>query len=156
MFSFRSQIVSIQKSISEAEFVVAVPVPILDLAMRILSLEASRPDRDGLDPLVASRVCLKLRVPLATLMGAAGFSSLLARALVLAKADAPALAAVSVRSDGGLSGFDALDPTHSESGQSVLVAHLLALLATFIGESLTRRIVGEAWTEVEVSKGEEQ
>ena len=71
MFSFRSQIVSIQKSISEAEFVVAVPVPILDLAMRILSLEASRPDRDGLDPLVASRVCLKLRVPLATLMDAA-------------------------------------------------------------------------------------
>ena len=132
------------------------PSPILDLARRILSLEASRPDHDGLDPLVASRVCLKLRGPLATLMGAAGFSSLLARALVLAKADAPALAAVSMRSDGGISGFGGIDPAQSEPGQSVLVAHLLALLATFIGESLTRRIVGEAWTEVEVSKGEEQ
>ncbi len=124
---------------------VAVPVPILDLAKRILSLEAARPDCGGHEPVVASRVCLKLKVPLATLMGAAGFSSLLSRALALAKAEAPALAPVTVRADGGLAGFDATDPAQTEPGQLIVMGHLLALLATFIGGALTRRLACEAW-----------
>ena len=126
-----------------------VPVPILDLARRILALEAAHADSDGSAPIGAVRVGLKLKAPLSTLMGAAGFTSIMARALVLAKADAPSLATVRVLPDGALSGFDGNGPD-----QLILVGHLLALLATFIGESLTRRLASEAWPEVAVPKGE--
>ena len=80
--------------------------------------------------------------------------SLLSRALVLAKAEVPALKVVQVSPDGSLAGFEEIkpDPDAGEhdaealaKGRVVLVAHLLGLLATFVGESLTRRLACDAW-----------
>ena len=90
------------------------------------------------------RVCDKLRRPLTTLTGAAGFRSLLARALALAKQESPVLGAWEIRSDGSLAGVNG---EAAQSG-SVLIAHLIGLMITFIVESLTLRLVHDAWLDL--------
>ena len=87
------------------------------------------------------RVCDKLRRPLTTLAGAAGFRSLLARALTLAKQESPVLGAWEVKPDGSL---QCLNGEGSQSGV-VLISHLIGLMITFIGESLTLRLLHDVW-----------
>ena len=128
-----------------------------DLARRILAVEAARAKAADTQVDEAVRVCEKLQVPLSRFTGPAGFLSLLSRALVLAKAEVPALRVVQVRPDGSVAGFDEIKPDPNagehdagvlEQGRVALVAHLLGLLATFIGESLARRLACDAWPEV--------
>ena len=90
-------------------------------------------------------VCEKLRRPLSTLTGTAGFRSLLARALTLAKREAGALDEVKVREDGSLDG-----PVRGAEGPAgaSLVAQLLGLLIAFIGDALTMRLVYEIWPDL--------
>ena len=91
-----------------------------------------------------------MRVPLTRLAGVAGFRSLMTRALALATVEVPGLEAVQVRPDGSLEGFEAaahhLVDGDGEAGV-VVVAQLLGLLVTFIGEPLTLRLVRDAWPE---------
>ena len=120
-----------------------------ELARRILAIEAARAKAAGTQVDVAVQVCEKLQVPLSKLAGPAGFSSLMSRALTLAKAEIPFLRVVQVRPDGSLAGFEEIKHGHDaggfETGRVVLVTHLLGLLATFIGEPLTRRLVCDVW-----------
>jgi len=88
------------------------------------------------------QVTEKLRITLTRFAGRDGFYALLSRALALSKAQVPALQPVKIRAEGSLEGF--LDNT---DGGVVLIAHLLGLLATFIGESITLRLLREAWPE---------
>jgi len=90
------------------------------------------------------RVCDKLRRPLTTLTGAAGFRSLLSRALTLAKQESPVLGAWEVKTDGSLQG---LNGEAAQSGD-VLIAHLIGLMITFIGESLTLRLLHDVWLDL--------
>lgn len=97
----------------------------------------------------AFRVCEKLREPLSTLVGTHGFRTFLARALSLAKADAAWLERMTLGSDGRLT-FPAelergLDPADAASGAIALVGRVLDLLATFIGDALTRGLVEQIW-----------
>ena len=119
------------------------------MARRILAVEAARAKAAHTRVDDAVRVCETLQVPLSRLAGPAGFSSLLSRALALTKAEVPALRVVQVRPDGSLAGFDEIEQLQDagalEKGRVVLVAHLLGLLATLIGESLTRRLTCDAW-----------
>ena len=128
---------------------------IRELARQLLAVEAAHANGDDTPVDVAVRVCQNLQVPLSRLAGSASFSSLLSRALVLAKAEVPLLAGAQVRPDGSLAGFDAIalgqDAGAFEKGRVALVAHLLGLLATFIGESLTRRLVCEAWPDASIN-----
>ena len=132
----------------------AVFPAIQDLARRILVIEASRVDVVGGQVNEAVRACVKLQVPLSKFTGPAGFLSLLSRALVLAKSEVPSLSVVQVRPDGSLAGFEEIKHGQDvgelelEKGRMVLVAHLLGLLATLIGESLTRRLACEAWPDI--------
>jgi len=129
---------------------------IQDLAQRILAVEAAPRNSVGAPVDGAVRVCGKLQVPLSKFTGPAGFLSLLSRALVLAKAEVPSLSVVQTRPDGSLAGFDEL--THDqnvgelelEKSREILLGHLLGLLATFIGESLTRRLACEAWPDASI------
>ena len=57
----------------------------------------------------------------------------------------PGLDAVQVRPDGSLEGFDGIGRPQGAEAGIVVVAHLLALLVTFIGEPLTMRLVSDAW-----------
>jgi len=121
------------------------------LAQRLLTYEAvagenSEPPASG-----AFRVCAKLRRPLTALAGVAGFRSLLSRALTLARAEAPSLGAVQIAADGSLQGQDEFASQSNEEqardGGVILIAQLIGLLLTFIGEGLTLRLVQDVWPE---------
>jgi hypothetical protein len=122
-----------------------------DLAQRLLSYEAFAGENSELAESAAFRVCAKLRQPLITLAGVAGFRSLLFRALTLARAEAPSLSVVEVATDGSLKGLDELasqtDKELAKDGGAILIAQLLGLLLRFIGEGLTLRLVKDVWPE---------
>ncbi len=121
------------------------------LAQRLLVYEAVAPQNSDPAESAAFRVCLKLRRPLITLAGVAGFRSLLSRALTLAKAEAPSLSVVQVGADGSLKGLDELasqtDKEQARDPGAILIAQLIGLLLTFIGEGLTLRLVQDVWPE---------
>ena len=119
-----------------------------DLARRLLAVEAASQSAD--EPRVhgAVRVCEKLRISLTRFAGADGFTSLMRRALALARADVPSLQTVKLKPDGSLEGLEVLAVDVTNGGPEAAVAitaHLLGLLKTFIGEPLTLRLVREAW-----------
>jgi hypothetical protein len=122
-----------------------------NLAGRLLAYEATAGKNSEPTESAAFRVCEKLRQPLCSLAGVAGFRSLLSRALALARAEAPSLGAVLVGADGSLKGLDELGPQRdkdmAKEGGALLIAQLLGLLLTFIGEGLTLRLVQDVWPE---------
>ena len=126
------------------------PPAIRDFARRLIAVEAARDEPPVVGAREAVRVCEKLRLPLARLAGVAGFRSLMSRALALAKAEVSSLAAVQVRADGSLEGLDAAGPDRDGEGGVVVVAQLLGLLVTFIGEPLTLRLVRDAWPDAPI------
>ena len=130
------------------------PPAIRDLARRLIALEAARGESPGEPAGGAVRVCDRLRVSLARLAGVAGFRSLMSRALALAKAEVPSLAAAEVRADGSLEGLDDdgsdRDAGAGGEGGVVVVAQLLGLLMTFVGEPLTLRLVRDAWPDAPI------
>jgi hypothetical protein len=136
----------------------SAPPAIRDFARRLLALEAARDEPPATGGREAGRVCEKLRLPLAKLAGIAGFRSLMSRAVAMAKAEVPSLAAVQVRADGLLEGLDGAghdqDAGAAGEGGVVVVAQLLGLLVTFIGEPLTLRLVRDAWPEASVTGAE--
>jgi hypothetical protein len=74
-----------------------LPPQTRDLAQRLLAYENAAGKTSELTEFAAFGVCERLRQPLITLAGVAGFRSLLSRALTLAKAEAPNLNAVQSR-----------------------------------------------------------
>jgi hypothetical protein len=98
----------------------------------------------------------KLRPQLAALMGNVGFRALLSRALALANAEVPWLREVHVNTDGSFQGLDELGaqvgPDKIFEGRVVLLAQLLGLLVTFIGELLTLRLVREVWPKLSLNE----
>ena len=115
-----------------------------ELAQRLLAYEALEPGTTMADAQSICRVCDKLRRPLTTLAGSAGYRSLLARALTLAKQESPVLKAWEVRSDGSLQG---LNGEAAQSG-AVLIAQIIGLMITFIGEPLTLRLLHDIWLDL--------
>ena len=115
-----------------------------NLAERLVIFEAASKYALEDDAEGTCRVCEKLRRPLVTLTGSAGFNSLLSRALILAQREAPALGAVEVKADGSMQGFQG---TAAEAAH-VLVTYLLSLLITFIGETLTMRLIDDIWPDL--------
>jgi len=97
----------------------------------------------------AFRVCEKLRQSLSTLAGTAGYRSLISRALTLAKKETPSPGKVQVKEDGSLEWTEAVEQQQgmdeAAKGGVVLVAQLLGLLFTFIGQALTLRLVRDLW-----------
>jgi hypothetical protein len=63
----------------------------------------------------------------------------------MAKADVPALGPVRVLPDGSSGGLEGVEQHQDSDAGLVVVAQLLGLLVTFIGEPLTLRLVGDAW-----------
>ena len=121
-----------------------------DLARRLLTAEAARQRSTGAPVHAAVRVCARLQVSLIRFAGLDGFTSLLRRALVLARLEVPALQTVKLNPDGSLEGLDdlAADATENafEAGVAI-VANLLELLVTFVGEPIAIRLVREVWPE---------
>ena len=122
-----------------------------DLARLLLALEADQSEHAEDDAYVALRVFEKLRSHLAKLVGIAGFQALLVRTLVLAKTEAGWLEGVCVQADATLGGFPEAaqrQPANAvAAGSAALLAQLLGLLITFIGQALTLRLVADVWPE---------
>jgi hypothetical protein len=120
-----------------------------ELARRLIVLEAARAKASDASVDVAVLVIGELRLRLIKLAGVEGFRSLLSRALTLAKPEAPSLNMVSVRADGSVEGFDGIEASDegvaATQAGTVLVAHLLELLVTFIGAPLTLSLVQDIW-----------
>jgi hypothetical protein len=132
-----------------------------DLALRLLTYEAVA-DKDSRPMESATlRAYEKLRQSLVLFAGAAGFQSLASRALVLAQTEAPGLCAVQVTVDGALKGLGDVDPQtnmnkdqagNQQAGEdppgeagAILIARILGLLLTFLGEALTLSLLRNAW-----------
>jgi hypothetical protein len=106
----------------------------------------------------AFRVCEKLRRSLSVLTGVVGFRSVLARALVLARAEVPWLAELRLAADGSLelpAGLEAsVGQEEAARGSAVLIGALLGLLVTFIGKTLTLRLVQDVWPKAALRESE--
>ena len=116
-----------------------------DLAQRLLAHENAAGKSSEPTESAAFRVCAKLRRPLITLAGVAGFRSLFSRALTLARAEAPSLCAVQVAADGSLEGLDELrsqvDADQAREAGIILITQLLGLLVRVVGEAVTLQLV---------------
>ncbi len=126
-----------------------------ELARRLVAIEAASQGAADAHLHEAVRVCDKLRISLTRLAGSDGFTSLLRRALALARADVPSLRTVEFTPDCSLEGLGvlALDTTNAGPEAAVaIIAHLLALLETFIGKPLTLRLVREEWPDASLDE----
>ena len=123
-------------------------------ARRLLALETRSGHTGETAESAAFRVVEKLRRPLSLLAGTAGFGALLSRALALAKGEVRWLNAVHADANGSLEGLQdvggQVTPAQMAEGEAVLIAQLVGLLVTFIGETLTARLMQEVWPEVSV------
>ena len=118
------------------------------LARQLLAFEAKHDHSPEARVDVATQVIEELRLRLIRLAGVDGFRSLLSRALTLAKAEAPSLKVAQVGADGSVEGLDDIEQSPEAGARqagTILVAHLLQLLVTFMGTPLTLRLVRDAW-----------
>ncbi len=123
-------------------------------ARRLLAFEAASELASADHKHEALRVCEKLRVCLTRFAGGDGFAALLRRALALAQADVPALQAVNFTADGHLEGFEDFVANSGDLGAEgaiAVTAHLLGLLVSFVGESITLRLVRNAWPDARLA-----
>ena len=119
-----------------------------DLARRLL-VSSQNPSEPHVHRVVIA--IGKLRISLTRFAGTDSFVSLLRRALVLARAEAPLLQGVKVGQDGHLLGFEQIaiaSPNEGIEEAIAITAQLLTLLGCFIGEPLTRSILREAWPDI--------
>ena len=126
----------------------AVSAKVRDLTQRLIAYEAAESYPSPTDISAATRVSEKLRRPLSALAGASGFHALLARALTVAKRETHKLGAVQIKPDGSLDGLDELPNDDGNEASVMLIAQLLGLLANFIGEPLTLRLVQDTWPDL--------
>jgi len=132
------------------------------LARRVLLRDAG--GRPAPAPLAAApgRAEARLRRRLADLVGVTGYTTLVARAVRLARVEVPALERVTVdahvgagaEAEGGLRGVREFalasdgDAAVVEDGLTAILAHIVGLLVIFIGEGLALRLIHEAWPEL--------
>jgi hypothetical protein len=128
------------------------------LARRVLQHEAGGRAELAALAEAAERADARLRGRLASLIGPTGYTALVARAVYLAQAEVPALERVTVdalatEAEGGLHGVREFaratgDAGAAEAGLSAILAHVIGLLGTFIGEDLALRLIRDAWPEL--------
>ena len=126
-----------------------------DLAQRLLALEATNQSANDVHVHEALRVCEKLGVSLIRLAGSDGVASLLRRSLALARAEVPSLHRITVKPDCSMEELNDLVADAADSSVDApvaITAHLLGLLVTFIGESLTLRLVCQTWPDASLDE----
>jgi len=110
-------------------------------AESLIDYEMSRNASSKSSLTAAFVVIEKLSPHFGALMGAAGFRALISRALALADAEVAWLRELHVKADGSFEELNELEaqanPEEIAAGGVILLARLLGLLVTFIGEDLT-------------------
>jgi CheY-like chemotaxis protein len=115
---------------------------------RVLLVHESSAKKGGDNSPTIFRVFDKIRGPLLNVAGETGFRSILARALALAKPEVGWLWPVKVSDSGSFEGLvlaeGSITPAEISRGEIAIVAQMLGLLFTFLGESMTRSLLEEA------------
>ena len=123
-----------------------------DFAERLISIGVIETKSSASKPPAVFTVIEKLRPCLAQVVGHLGFTAVLSRALVIAKADLSWLRAVHVKPDGSLEGLDELeakvDPQEIAEGRVILLAEFVSLLVELIGERIVLQLVHQAMPQV--------
>jgi hypothetical protein len=125
-----------------------------DLARSLVAQETD-PNTSSLHTEPATvRVYERLRRQLGEPVGVDGFQALASRALALAKAESPRLIGVQVTASGGLHGLDEMESQTDadENGEAglLLIAQLLGMFLTFLGEATTLRLIEDLRLQVDV------
>jgi hypothetical protein len=135
---------------------VASPQKTRDLARSLVAseFEASRASLQT-EPATV-RVYEKLRRQLGTPVGVDGFQALASRALALARSQSPLLSAVQVTANGDLRGLGKVE-SHTESDEEgeagiILIAQLLGLFLTFLGEATTLHLIEDLHRQIEAKQ----
>jgi len=126
-------------------------------ARHLLAYEAAANDfREQTEP-AASLVYEKLRCQLCGPVGIDGFQALASRALRLSQTEVPQLGTVQITAEGCLQGLADLglhaDPDQEREVGVILIAHLLGLLLSFLGESTTCRLIQDIFPHPELTSG---
>jgi hypothetical protein len=132
-----------------------LPSPMIcDWARRLIASEADADTPPAQTKLATLRVYEKLRRQLCAPVGVDGFQALASRALSLAKSQSPSLGSVRVTANGGLRGLGEVEfQTDKDEDREVgiiLIAHLLGLFLTFLGEATTLRLIEDIRLQIEV------
>jgi hypothetical protein len=132
----------------------APPQKSRDLARSLVASEAEAATTSLHTQPATVRVYERLRLQLGAPVGVDGFQTLASRALALAKSESPRLSAVQVTANGGLRGLREVgsQPDADEDSEAgiTLIAQLLGLFLTFLGEGTTLRLIEDLRLQVEV------
>ena len=124
-----------------------------DLARSLVASEADASTTTLQAEPATVRVYDRLRRQLGAPVGVDGFQALASRALSLAKSESPRLNAVQVTADGGLRGLGEVESRIEEDEGSeagiILIAQLLGLFLTFLGEATTLRLIEDLRLQVD-------
>jgi hypothetical protein len=116
-----------------------------DLARSLVASEADASTASLHTEPASVRAYERLRRQLGSPVGVDGFQALASRALALAKSQSPRLSAVQVTANGGLRGLGEVESQTDadEDGEAgiILIAQLLGLFLTFLGEGTTLRLI---------------
>src|ERR1039457_6021895 len=127
-----------------------------DLARSLVAGEANASTTSLQTEPATVRVYEKLRRQLGAPVGVDGFQALASRALALAKSQSSRLSAVQVTANGGLRGLGEVESQSGadEDGEAgiILIAQLLGLFLTFLGEATTLRLIEDLRLQVDVSR----
>ena len=127
-----------------------------DLARSLIATEADAAKPPLHTEAATVRVYERLRRQLGASVGVDGFQALASRALAIAKSESPRLSAVQLTANGDLRGLGKVESrtdvdVDREAG-TILIAQLLGLFLTFLGEATTLRLIEDLRLQVDVSR----
>jgi hypothetical protein len=125
-----------------------------DLARSLVACEADATTTPLQTGPATVRVYERLRRQLGAPVGTDSFQALASRALALAKSESPRLGAVQITANGGLRGLGEVESQSDtdEDGEAgiILIAQLLGLFLTFLGEATTLRLIEDLRLQADV------
>jgi hypothetical protein len=136
---------------SDAGLKTMTPPELRELVRRLLACDATAGKTPEPSESATLRVYEELRQSLDGVVGVTAFQLLASRALAMAKEEAPSLGTVHIAANGSLLGLIEHEPQNDNDmdragdGGILLIAHLVGLLHTFLGEALTISLLRNAW-----------
>jgi len=135
------------------------PHKMRDMARSLVAFEADASATALQTKPSTARVYERLRRQLSAPVGVDGFQLLASRALILAKSRSPRLRAVQVTASGEMRGLIEVESQTGTSAEEddeagvILIAQLLGLFLTFLGEATTLRLIEDLRLQVDVGTG---
>jgi len=125
-----------------------------DLARSLVAREADTSSTSLHTEPATVRVYDRLRRQFSAPVGVDAFQVLASRALALAKSESRRLSAVQITANGGLRGLGEVESETGTDGDGevgvILIAQLLGLFLTFLGEATTLRLIEDLRRQVDV------